>query len=175
MRRPPITMPPRAPTPEIMRRLDYNDREFYDFFCKNPLDKITDNIYLGNCVGAHNHQLLLDNGITDIISVAPYDLDYIDIICHKYIWYDISTFDISKLLPETLNLLENLVNNNRRVFVHCQAGISRSATLIIAYLMKSNKMTYIDAYNYVKERRSIIKPNQGFINFLKEYELQIMC
>lgn len=57
----------------------------------------------------------------------------------------------------------------RRVLVHCQAGISRSATICIAYLMKYHKMRYTQAYAKVKEARDIIWPNDGFMEQLITY------
>lgn len=59
--------------------------------------------------------------------------------------------------------------NNRKVFVHCAAGVSRSASFVIAYLMKSKLMPYLDAYALVKCKRPIIKPNSGFVKQLEEY------
>lgn len=57
--------------------------------------------------------------------------------------------------------------------VHCAAGISRSATLVIAHLMMRNKWTYNEAHNYVQRCRPIITPNDGFVEALKALERQI--
>lgn len=57
--------------------------------------------------------------------------------------------------------------------VYCVAGVSRSASICIAYLMKYNKLSLLEAYNYVKLRRSRIKPNCGFFKQLIEYEKQL--
>jgi protein-tyrosine phosphatase len=46
--------------------------------------------------------------------------------------------------------------------VHCAAGVSRSASFVIAYLIKKKEMLYPDALKYVKERRRVICPNGGF-------------
>lgn len=48
------------------------------------------------------------------------------------------------------------------MLVHCAAGVSRSASFVIAYLMKKRDMLYPDALRYVKERRKVISPNSGF-------------
>lgn len=53
--------------------------------------------------------------------------------------------------------------------VHCAGGVSRSASFIIAYLMKKENMTYLDAFAYVKQRRNVINPNPGFKTQLNEY------
>ena len=60
-----------------------------------------------------------------------------------------------------------------RVLVHCMAGISRSSTITISYLMKYKNMKYQDAYNHVRERREIISPNYHFVEQLKEWEKSI--
>ncbi|RWS27042.1 Dual specificity phosphatase [Leptotrombidium deliense] len=62
---------------------------------------------------------------------------------------------------------------NRSVVVHCQAGCSRSATLVIAYLIKSRGMDLKEAHKLLREKRKIIRPNPGFFKQLIEYEKHI--
>ncbi|XP_029284641.1 serine/threonine/tyrosine-interacting protein [Cottoperca gobio] len=54
--------------------------------------------------------------------------------------------------------------------VHGNAGISRSAALVIAYLMETFGMKYREAFSHVQERRFCINPNVGFVHQLQEYE-----
>lgn len=60
-----------------------------------------------------------------------------------------------------------------KIFVHCIAGISRSVTLILAYLMRYEKMNLKDAYNLVKGKRVFVKPNEGFWKQLVAYEKEL--
>lgn len=54
--------------------------------------------------------------------------------------------------------------------VVCTAGMSRSATVCIAYLMMEHGMSYEDAFNKVKSARKYVKPNEGFEAFLKKLD-----
>ena len=58
-------------------------------------------------------------------------------------------------------LAEQLKSTN--VLVHCHQGVSRSATVIIAYLMHKNRWTVEEALKYAKAKRDIVNPNVGFL------------
>lgn len=60
--------------------------------------------------------------------------------------------------------------NNKVVLVHCMAGISRSVTITIAYLMKYHRMSVHRAYQYLKDMRPAISPNLNFMGQLIEFE-----
>lgn len=55
------------------------------------------------------------------------------------------------------------------IFIHSAAGISRSATIVISYLISAKKMSYLEGYDYLKSKRPIICPNNGFRKQLMEY------
>ena len=60
-----------------------------------------------------------------------------------------------------------------RVFVHCYAGVSRSPTVCIAYLMKLHQWSLSQAYDYVKSRRPHISPNLHFMGQLLAFQKQL--
>lgn len=60
-----------------------------------------------------------------------------------------------------------------KTLVHCMAGVSRSASLVIVYLMKHCGMSLRQAYHYVKSARPIIRPNVGFWAKMVEYEKRL--
>lgn len=57
-----------------------------------------------------------------------------------------------------------------KVLVHCKMGISRSASVIIAYVMKVKNWSLTKAFQYVKNKRGCIKPNENFLKQLEVYQ-----
>ncbi|XP_068443149.1 dual specificity protein phosphatase 16 [Clinocottus analis] len=81
-----------------------------------------------------------------------------------------------KILPwldRSLDFIEKAKASNARVLVHCLAGISRSATIAIAYIMKRMDMPLDEAYRFVKEKRPTISPNFNFLGQLLDFEKRI--
>ena len=83
---------------------------------------------------------------------------------------DLSNQNIIKYFGECLNF----INGEEKVLVHCMAGASRSATIVVAYLMWKEKMKYKDAMDFVKQKRFIIYPNFGFRDQLKKFEEELI-
>lgn len=57
--------------------------------------------------------------------------------------------------------------------MHCMAGVSRSASLVMIYLVKYERMTLRQAYHYVKSARPVIRPNVGFWKQMVDYEKRL--
>uniref|UniRef100_A0A674HIV3 Serine/threonine/tyrosine interacting protein n=1 Tax=Taeniopygia guttata TaxID=59729 RepID=A0A674HIV3_TAEGU len=70
----------------------------------------------------------------------------------------------------TKEFIDGSLQSGGKVLVHGNAGISRSAALVIAYIMETFGVKYRDAFTYVQERRFCINPNAGFVHQLQEYE-----
>jgi protein-tyrosine phosphatase len=71
---------------------------------------------------------------------------------------------------EAFDFINEAINNKGKVYVHCAMGISRSASVVIGYLMYVNKLTYDDAFEFVYNKRKQICPNKGFVKQLQEFE-----
>jgi atypical dual specificity phosphatase len=78
------------------------------------------------------------------------------------------------LSPQQLDLLADQINLNicdgGHVLVHCVAGVSRSATICLAYLTKYHCRSLRDAYHLMCSKRPMVRPNIGFWRQLINYE-----
>ena len=138
---------------------------------KKDIDEILDNkLYLGN-FDLSNINSLKEKGITKILSLMdgdPSNFSYKEHGFNQKI-INISDYDDENIIQYFGECL-NFIKGEEKVFVHCAAGESRSATIVIAYLMWNKKMTFDKAYNFVKEKRSRIYPNFGFRQQLQKFE-----
>ena len=134
-----------------------------------PMSKITNNIYLGNIYDAQNIEKLLEMGIQKVLSLITETelLKYPPEIEHKLINIeDFPRQNIIQYFGECLLFMED----NKKVLVHCMAGASRSATIIIAYLMWKNQLDFMEAVTLLEQIRPIISPNYGFVRQLQMFE-----
>ena len=83
---------------------------------------------------------------------------------------DFDGFEVYNYFDEANEYINKCKTEGSRLLVHCKLGISRSASFIIAYLIKYNNMSVEEALEFVKQKRNQVKPNEGFINQLHEYE-----
>lgn len=69
-----------------------------------------------------------------------------------------------------LYISEDAREAGAKILVHCQAGVSRSATITVAFLLQHSRMSMTDAYRFVKSKRQIISPNFNFMGQLLDFE-----
>ena len=81
--------------------------------------------------------------------------------------------DVKQYFEDGIQFIDEALNSGGTVFVHCAAGISRSSSMVWAYLMKSNGWKFKKALNFVVSKRKFACPNSGFQQQLLEFEKEI--
>lgn len=142
----------------------------------SALSEITENLYLSG-IGGINAENLHAAKITHVINMAveldEYDYPDPDLQIHKFRLKDSIDEDIYTRLEEYVQLIDDIQKNGGRILVHCVAGVSRSATVCIAYLVKIHQISLRDAHQHVLECRNVVFPNNGFWRALIRYEERV--
>ena len=84
--------------------------------------------------------------------------------------YDYEAFDISSFFEKANDFINQCKSENGIVFVHCKLGVSRSAALVLAYLIKNMGYTVDSALQLLVQKRDRVNPNKGFMKQLYSYE-----
>ncbi|XP_017590662.1 PREDICTED: dual specificity protein phosphatase 5, partial [Corvus brachyrhynchos] len=133
-------------------------------------------LYLGSAYHASKCEFLANLHITALLNVSRKSSEsFKDQYCYKWIPVEDShTADISSHFQEAIDFIDYVRRTGGKILVHCEAGISRSPTICMAYLMKTKKLRLDEAFDYIKQRRSLISPNFGFMGQLLQYESEIL-
>ena len=75
---------------------------------------------------------------------------------------DVPWENLAKHFSTCNKFIKNSIDQGGTVFVHCYAGVSRSASIVCAYLMYEHKMPMFYALSLIKQKRPIAFPNPGF-------------
>lgn len=89
--------------------------------------------------------------------------------------YDDEKTNLLKYWDNTFKYISQAKNEGSKVLVHCKMGVSRSASVVIAYAMKAYDWSFTDALEHVKNNRNCIKPNKNFLNQLETYQGMLMA
>uniref|UniRef100_A0ACB8EMP6 Dual specificity protein phosphatase 9 n=1 Tax=Sphaerodactylus townsendi TaxID=933632 RepID=A0ACB8EMP6_9SAUR len=136
--------------------------------------QILPNLYLGSARDSANMGMLAKLGIHYILNVTPNlpnlfekngDFHYKQIPISDH-WSQ----NLSQFFPEAIEFIDEALSRNCGVLVHCLAGISRSVTVTVAYLMQKFHLSLNDAYDLVKRKKSNISPNFNFMGQLLDFE-----
>ena len=82
--------------------------------------------------------------------------------------------DIMPFFDQSFLFIEEAISQNHSVLVHCQQGISRSATIVVAYLMRKHNLNLQTAYVMVKQARPVVKPKPNFLKQLLAFEKKLL-
>jgi protein-tyrosine phosphatase len=146
--------------------------EYYFPLANNQdLHEVYPNIFVGNISTSFNKEHLKNKGITHILSVIdgmgktyPNDFTYMNL---KAI--DNKECNLSQYFENSYQFINDAIRKGGKVYVHCICGVSRSVSVVIAYLIKEKKMSPEKALMSIKTIRPVANPNQGFREQLKLY------
>eukprot|EP00928_Gymnodinium_smaydae_P078588 TRINITY_DN62710_c0_g1_i1.p1 TRINITY_DN62710_c0_g1~~TRINITY_DN62710_c0_g1_i1.p1 ORF type:complete len:362 (-),score=45.49 TRINITY_DN62710_c0_g1_i1:191-1276(-) len=156
---------------------DKEERRIYKPIALSNCDQIIPNLYLGGVQAAMDKENLVDQGFRAVCcccrelevpsSEFSPDLEY-----YRVDVEDIGREPIELFFPEATEFIHSWVSREQPILVHCRAGVSRSASVVVAYLIEYQGYSLHDAFFLVRSHRSVITPNVGFMEKLGEYEAQ---
>lgn len=142
-------------------------KAYLDAYSQKPVlhfsyNEITQKIILGNEDCAQSREFLIEHDISNILICAEgCNASFPnDIFEYKTLYLDDAIDE--NLLPWLYEAFEFIDGSKKKVYVHCVMGISRSSSIVIAYLMYKQKLSFNDAFEFVHSKRQQINPNSGF-------------
>ncbi|XP_051956522.1 protein phosphatase Slingshot homolog 1-like [Xyrauchen texanus] len=166
---------------ELEMQMVCNLREFKEYIDNEMIvilgqmdrpTEIFEHVYLGSEWNASNLEELQNSGVQYILNVTreidnffPGLFEY-----HNIRVYDEEATDLLAYWNDTYKFISRAKKAGAKCLVHCKMGVSRSASTVIAYAMKEYGWDMEQAFEYVKERRAVTKPNPSFMRQLEEYQ-----
>ncbi|KAM6918745.1 dual specificity protein phosphatase 22-B [Xenentodon cancila] len=137
----------------------------------NGINKVLPDLYLGNFKDARDREILGSNNITHILSIhdsaAPIlrEMTYLCISAA-----DLPTQNLTQHFKQSITFMHESRLKGEGCLVHCLAGVSRSVTLVVAYIMTVTGLGWQEALAAVRVARPCACPNLGFQRQLQEFE-----
>ncbi|CAB1413616.1 unnamed protein product [Pleuronectes platessa] len=166
---------------ELEMQMVCNLREFKEFIDNEMIvilgqmdspTEIFEHVYLGSEWNASNLEELQNSGVRHILNVTreidnffPGMFEY-----HNIRVYDEEATNLLEYWNETYKFITKAKKAGAKCLVHCKMGVSRSASTVIAYAMKEYGWDLDTAFDFVKEKRAVTKPNPSFMKQLEEYQ-----
>ncbi|CAG9332011.1 unnamed protein product [Blepharisma stoltei] len=136
------------------------------------INKVLPGIFIGNYDAASNIVLLQHHEITHILIVGeglaqrfPNNYTYKQINI-----YDLASCNIHQYFEECNDFITNCLKQKGKILIHCDTGISRAPTILIAYLMKTKNIGFTQGLEIVKKKHPEAQPNNGFASQLLQYQ-----
>lgn len=146
---------------------------------KSKIDEpflILPGLYLGSEAHAKKEDELKRLGVTHVVAIHdramahfPQSFDYLLVPIRD----EPGTLISSHFVKTHSYIRDAREKNGGAVFIHCWAGISRSATIVISYIMQLEKLSFYDALHRTLAAKPDVQPNRGFVTQLKAFEKSI--
>lgn len=162
---------------EIIYRLYSRIRCGIQKYINNTFEatKIVDNLWLGSLASASNLEALQERNIKTVVNTIlggvamyPFDINY-----ERVKLRDVEDEDIIAAIEKLVPIIHEKLQAGEGILTHCVQGRSRSATIVAAYLIRYHHMTAEEAVAFIKDKRTQVEPNPGYIRQLHEYEQKV--
>ena len=159
----------------------------YDFLCDLDLSLVLNikkgKLFLGSVDTANNEKLIKIENIETVISLITRDIELLKFSEINYLRFEIRDAlyeDLLSILPAALNKIIECINGGKNVLVHCHKGISRSASVVLAFMLYrrhakaseelTDNMIFQDTYARLHKKRNCVSPNLNFCGQLLTFQ-----
>eukprot|EP00039_Didymoeca_costata_P030853 m.31741 g.31741 ORF g.31741 m.31741 type:complete len:304 (-) comp8344_c0_seq1:1473-2384(-) len=132
------------------------------------VQEIVTGVFVG-CLEDVSDAVLKEHGIKFLLTVCDVEIELPTCVTHhKTIKiFDEPEEDLLTALPECVAFIQQALDNEVNILVHCISGVSRSTSVIMAYIMESQKLDCPHAFRVLKKAHRPAVPNEGFVQQLK--------
>jgi predicted protein tyrosine phosphatase len=144
--------------------------------CSYPSEMLPGFMFLGTWEHAEDKELLKELKVKSVVTIhnAPENLDLSKGVKQLQITLaDVESEPILPHLSSSFAFMEAARMAKQRVLVHCGAGVSRSATLVLAYLLRRHGVALAPALAFCQRQRAVVQPNDGFMRALVDFEREV--
>ncbi|XP_057841042.1 dual specificity protein phosphatase PHS1 isoform X2 [Cryptomeria japonica] len=140
---------------------------------------VTNCLFIGGALAAKSINTLQYLGVTHILCLCPNEIgqseaQYPELFEYKnFAIYDTDDANISSLFEDACNFIEGVERIGGKILVHCFEGKSRSATVVLAYLMLCKHQTLLEAWTQLKRVHRRAQPNDGFMRALLDLDVRL--
>ncbi|KAI3671462.1 hypothetical protein L1987_87200 [Smallanthus sonchifolius] len=140
---------------------------------------ITSSLFIGGALAARSVYTLQHIGITHVLCLCSNEIGQSDSQRPDIFEYqnfsigDEDDSDISEIFEEAHQFIDAVEQKGGKVLVHCFEGRSRSATVVLAYLMMRKNYTLLKAWNTLRRVHRRAQPNDGFARALLELDKKL--
>lgn len=154
-------------------------QEDWSYIMRRSMQEIVPGVFLGPyaSAGKKMREELKSAGITHVLCVRQEVEKNFIRPNHEgqfeYLVLQMADSCLESIIPkakESKQFIDRCLSKGGKVLVHCNDGMSRAPSLVIAYLMETYCMDFKSALHHVQQKRFCVQPNDGFEQQLKEYE-----
>ena len=140
--------------------------------------RVDEHVHIGGYLAAASLRLVRGRGVTHILKLFADDAAYAAGGSHRHpgVEYlvvaaaDAPDFPLDRHFAECLQFIQGAVRAGGQVLVHCHAGVSRSATIVLLHLMIDSGLALEAAWARLRAARPVVRPNGGFWRLLQDVD-----